>query len=304
MSTIHTQFEGYVPGNENPRWGQSYYYNCYDPVSRVGVLIRVGLLENQREANSWLIVFRDGRPLFTRSNLNLPYTADRPLGGMTVAGMHIRAVEPMKRTAIHFESPDFSMALSWDEWQPMVDCIALSHDDHGAFAREIAHVHLEGTCRITGSITVRGESIPIRGSGFRDIAAGPRNWDALQHYRLAWPVFEDGRAFAGVRGIATDGKSAYMRMYNDGEKWLRVSQVEDSHEWASDGFSVTSARWRFTDERGTVHTLTGEPLFRWLFPLDTFVLCEQILQFRLDDALTDYGLYETGYRLPWQGIAG
>ena len=46
--------------------------------------------------------------------------------------------------------------------------------------------------------------------------------------------------------------------------------------------------------------MTGKPLFRWLYPLDTFVLCEQLVEFRLEDGTVGHGLYETGYRLPWE----
>lgn len=302
MSENHEKFEGLVTGNGDPHWGQSYYYNCYDPASSIGVLVRAGFLENRREANSWLIVFRHGLPIFTRTNQNLPYTDARPFGGVDIAGMRIEAVVPLEKTRITLHGDDFSLDLVWDEWQPLADCIAMSQDKDGAFAREIAHVHLEGTCRISGNITVRGEHIAVQGSGFRDIAAGPRNWDALQHYRLAWPVFEDGRAFAGVHGISTDGRSAYMRMFNDGKRWCHADNIRDSHEWAPDGLSVTQAHWQFTDESGKAQSLSGEPLFRWLFPLDGFVLCEQIMKFRLGDGTIGYGLYETGYRLPWRGI--
>lgn len=44
----------------------------------------------------------------------------------------------------------------------------------------------------------------------------------------------------------------------------------------------------------------AKPLFGWLFPLDTFVLCEQIMEFRVDGKVAGYGMCERGYRLPWR----
>jgi hypothetical protein len=300
MNSHYAEFEAYVPGKDDPRWSQSYYYNAYDPASGCGALIRVGLLENKPEANSWLIVFQNGLPIFARTNLNLPYTPQRPAQGLEIAGMRIHAEVPLKKTRIGFCSPDFSMDLLWDELHPLEDCIAMSQDKDGAFAREMAHIHLEGTSTVSGKLIHRGKQIAFKGKGFRDIAAGPRNWDALEHYRLAWPVFDNGMAFAGIHGISTGGQSAYMRMFHDGTQWRRVKQIDDKMNFAADGLSVTSAHWSFVDELDRKFELSAKPIFHWLFPLDTFVLCEQIMEFRLGDGTLGYGLYETGYRLPRQ----
>ncbi len=66
--------------------------------------------------------------------------------------------------------------------------------------------------------------------------------------------------------------------------------------------TFTSAKWTFTDEQDRQWNMNGKPLFNWLFPFDTFVLREQLMEFRLDDGTMGYGLYETGYRLPWTGL--
>jgi hypothetical protein len=303
MSQDHARFEGYIAGNDHPQWNQSFYYQFYDPKTRTGALIRIGLLENQQQANTWFIVFRDGRPLFTRTNMNLPYTKTRPADGLELAGMRVHAVVPLKQTRITLASPDFSADFTWNEWAPMEDCIAKTHDA-GSFASEIAHIHLEGTSKVTGHIVHRGERSEVDGIGFRDVAAGPRNWDGLLHYRLAWPVFENGTALAGIHGFSTGGQSAYMKMYYDGSRWLKVGELHDQMVYADDGLSAKSAAWSFTDETGKVHAFTARPLFHWLFPLDTFVLCEQVMEYRKSDGTVGYGLYETGYRLPWKGLAG
>jgi len=303
MNDDYAQYEGLISGNGNPRWSQSYYYNAYDAATKTGVLIRIGLLENVPEANTWLIAFKDGLPIFTRTNLNLPYTTTRPLEGLELAGMRVHAEVPLKRTRITFAMQDFSFDLVWDELQPMEDCIAMTQDKEGSFAREIAHIHLEGTSTVSGHLIHRGNRMELNGQGFRDIAAGPRNWDALQHYRLAWPIFENGMALSGIRGISTNGGSAYMRMFHDGQRWLRVTHIEDQLEFGTEPFTVASAHWRFTDELDRSYEFTAKPLFSWLFPLDTFVLREQWMEYRMSDGTLGYGLFETGYRLPWTGVA-
>ncbi len=301
MSSGYEKFEYLAPGDGNPRWNQSFYYQFYDPKTKVGALIRIGLLENLKETNSWFVFFKDGLPIYNRVNMNLPYTSDRPANGIKVAGMYVHAVEPLKKTRILFSDVDFSVDLVWDERNPMANAIAMDSGKE-TFSSEMAHVHLEGTSNITGHIIHRGVRTEINGTGFRDIGVGPRNWDALNHYRLAWPVFEDGSALAGVRAISTSGDTTYMRMYHDGKKWLRVTNIDEKQSYAEDTFSIATANWKWTDENGKQYEMTCKPLLRWFFSLDTFIMCEQIMEYRRNDGVVGYGLYENGYRLPWKGI--
>lgn len=302
MNPNYIKYEGHLPGDGNPLWGQSYYFNFYDPRTKIGAFVRVGLLENRNEANTWFVVFQDGLPVFNRNNINLPYAAARPDKGLELAGLRLQVVEPLKKLRITFASGDFAADFTWDEQHPMEDCIAMSHDHEGSFAREMCNIHLEGICRVSGHVVIRGERIAVSGSGFRDISAGPRNWDALLHYRLAWPVFENGMAFAGVHGISTSRKSAYMKMFHDGSRWLGVNRIEDTQVTGADRLSIDSARWSFVDEQNRRFEFTAKPLFRFFFPADTFVLCDQLMEFRLADGTVGYGLYENGYRLPWKGM--
>ncbi|SPM40628.1 hypothetical protein MNAB215_2829 [Mycobacterium numidiamassiliense] len=298
--TDFAKYEGLVVDPDQELWGQSYYYNAYDPVARIGVLIRIGMLPNRKQANSWLIAFADGLPVFARTNLNLPYTDARPAGGLELAGLTVRAVEPLMLTHISFGNADFALELDWRSDVSMADCIALTQDAEGTFAREMASVHLEGPSVVTGHLSIRGERVALTGTGFRDIAAGVRNWDSLGHYRLAWPIFDNGMAFSGIHGVSTTGANSYMRMFYDGARWLRVNAIKDTIDYAPDSFSVTSMQWAFNDELGRHFTFSATPLFTWLFPQDTFVVCEQIMEFQLDDGTIGYGLSEGGFRLPWR----
>lgn len=226
------RFESLVSGDDHPLWNQSWYYQLYDPASRVGAFVRIGLQENRKEANSWLVVFRDGRPLFTRTNLNLPYTSARPRDGIDIAGMRIHAEVPLKRTRVSFETADFSLDLTWSELAPMADCISMSQDRDGSFARESAH----------------------------------------------------------------------MRMIYDGTRWLRVRSSEDRLAFDREGFAITGANWTFVDELDRRWEFHARPIFDWLYPMDAFVLREQLCEFRLADGTLGYGLHETGFRLPWTGL--
>lgn len=295
--------EGYCPANEHPDWNQSFYFNFYDPEQKTGAFIRVGILENREEANLWFVFFRDGRPLFTRLNMNLPYTTDRLAGGVTLAGVTVKSLEPLKSASVTFDQPHFKVELTWNAILPMTDSIELSaggEDD--AFAREMTHYHPEGTCCVTGTITLRdGETIAIDGKGFRDLSYGPRNWDFMRHYRLAWPIFDNGLSIVAVHGIATDGSDNYMRMMGKNGKWIGVTDIEERIVFEDDDMTMKSGEWAVTDAEGEVHKFTSRRLFRWMFPFDTFVLTEHMMEYTLADGTIGYGLGECGFRFPWAG---
>jgi len=295
--------EGYCPASDHPRWNQSFYFNFYDPATKTGAFIRAGILENVKEANNWFVFFRDGRPLFNRLNMNLPYTDKRLVDGLELGGVTLKAIEPLKTARVTYDTPDFKVDLVWEAIMPMMDSIDLTKggpDD--AFAAEIAHIHLEGTCTVKGTITLRdGEVIKVDGKGFRDIAVGPRNWDFLRHYRLTWPQFDNGVSIVAVHGIATTGDNAYMKMIAKNGKWIPIESIEDRNVYEDDEMTLKELHWRIVDADGDVHDYTGRRLYSWTFPLDTFVLTEHMMEYRLADGTLGYGLGECGFRFPWSG---
>jgi hypothetical protein len=295
--------EGYCPANDHPDWNQSFYFNFYDPAQKTGGFIRVGVMENRKEANLWFVFFRDGRPLFTRLNLNLPYTTDRLTGGVTLAGVTLKALEPLQSATVAFDEHHFKVDLKWDEILPMTDSLELSAvgaDD--AFAQEMSHYHPEGTCRVAGTITLRdGEKIAIDTNGFRDLSVGPRNWDVMRHYRLAWPLFDNGLAIVAVHGFATNGSDNYMRMVGKNGKWIAATDIKETIIYEDDEMTMRSGEWSVTDADGDVHNFTSRRIFRWMFPLDTFVVTEHMMEYTLADGTKGYGLGECGFRFPWAG---
>ncbi|MFZ2207167.1 MAG: hypothetical protein WAV22_00710 [Porticoccaceae bacterium] len=64
-----------------------------------------------------------------------------------------------------------------------------------------------------------------------------------------------------------------------------------------------SGDWRFTGEKGRKFRFEAKLLCGWWFPLDTCVLREQIMEFRVDGKVAGYGMCEQDYRLPWKGIS-
>ena len=303
MSATKLDPEAYCPASDHPDWNQSIYFNFYDPVAETGGFIRFGILENRQETNMWFVFFRHGKPLFTRLNMNLPYTDKRLKDGITLGGVTLQSTKHMEAATLRFDEKSFKASLDFAAILPMADSISLSSDDgDDGFAKEMAHVHPEGTCRVTGTLTLdNGEVITIDGKGFRDLAVGPRNWDYMRHYRLAWPIFDNGLSICAVHGITTTGDDAWMKMVGQDGKWIGVSEIVDRNTFEADQMTLKSMHWKVTDVAGNVHDFIGKPLFRWTFPFDTFVVTEHMVEYTLADGTKGYGLGECGFRFPWAG---
>lgn len=86
----------------------------------------------------------------------------------------------------------------------------------------------------------------------------------------------------------------------------RVEIREVERPEADDGSVIIRTEgighWQWTDENNRSYEMSCKPLLRWFFSLDTFIMCEQIMEYRTTDGRVGYGLHENGYRLPWAGI--
>src|SRR3546814_11971515 len=107
---------------------------------------------------------------------------------------------------------------------------------------------MEGTCAVRGTVSIRGgEVIAVDGKGFRDIAVGPRNWDFIKHYRLAWPIFDNGLSIVATHGMSIDGQHAYIRMIGRDGGWTPVADIVDRNIYEDDGMTLTRMEWVSSD---------------------------------------------------------
>lgn len=301
MESMYTGAEGHHPANDNPKWSQSYYFNFYDPAKGVGGFLRIGLLENAKLSNAWVVLFKDGKPAYNRICAASPYTSDRMDTGVEVAGLRFTSVTPLQKARLGFSDGDLTMDLLFESIHPMADAIAMARNEAGALLQTVAAAHLEGPGRVRGTLNLRGSRIDVDGTGFRDISWGVRNWEALRQYRLSWPLFANGIAFAAVHATTVDRQSVYLKMFHDNREWMEVGGLEDGVEYAADGMTVTSLHWKFRDRLDRAWEFSGRPIFRAFIPVDGFLVSENMMEYRLADGTIGYGVCECGFRLPWEG---
>jgi hypothetical protein len=297
MDNLYPGAEGrHAPVNQNPKWSESYFFEFYDPLSTVGGVIRIGILENAQTSNLWFIMFKDKKLIYNRFCAASPYTPNRMDNGVEVANVFMKSITPLTKAVVEFSSENFSMSLTFDATAPMVDTIEMVK---GKYDKEPSYRHLEGPASVKGFINLRGTKTDIvNGYCVRDISWGIRDWEKMLHYRLSWPYFTNGKVVAITHAIFENDINNYQMAVYDGNQWLQIHDLEDNIEFAEDGMTVKSLHYRFRDGNNKIWEYTAKPIFNYMIPVDGFRTSMNWMEYRLNDGTVGYGTCECGFRLP------
>jgi hypothetical protein len=297
MKLIYPGAEGrHSPRNHTMKWSESYFYEFYEPVSTVGGVFRIGILENSQTSNMWFFLFKNKKLVYNRFCSAAPYTSKRLEEGVEVGNLQMTSIEHLQKSLVEFSLDQFSLSLTFDDRAPMIDTIEMVN---GKKDKEPSYRHLEAPVRATGSFTLRGETTQIeQGYGVRDISWGVRNWAKMIHYRLSWPVFTDGEAVVITHALYESGRG-YQMAYYDGSQWLQIKEVEDTIEFADDDMTVTSLHYRLWDSNDKLIEYTAKPIFNYMIPVDGFRTSMNLMEYKRSDGTVGYGTSECGFLLPW-----
>ena len=290
---ITEEDDGRHPAGPGKLWNESYYYNFYDSDTETGGFTRIGLRENLKESNAWCLLFKKGRPVYNRFLTNLPYTEAGMDQGLTVGGLTYRTIKPLQSAKVEFLDRETGLDLVWKALHPMVE-IGATGD---RLPETVTSAHLEQGGEVTGSVTLRGKKTLIQGYGFRDHAWGIRDWESMDHYDLAWPIFGRDFLFGCIAISMMDGSTNHVGFLFDGKDNLGIT-VKDLHlEFDDDGLTQRSIALCLTDEKGRDWEVTGKRIAKFILPLDGFMINETMFEYRTQEGLLGYGISERGVRL-------
>ncbi len=280
------------PDTDDQLWGESWYFNFYDPKNRVGMFTRMGLYPNKDVANMAVLVVADGREVYNRAWHNLPLPEGDIDTGISLGGVTYRANEMLKSYSLTFadELTPLNFNLCWEALMPPHNSM------EGLQLNAATSFHLEQAGKISGTIKLRDTEWQIDGVGNRDHSIGIRNWAAFTHHELAWPVFEDGTALGILRIYFEGGGSADLCWaYVDGA--IDTLSLEEFTTTLNDEGRALSAKVAAVDGKGRRFEIDciRQAVVHW--PFDAYVLNEGAFEFRLADGRVGYGLLELGCRL-------
>jgi hypothetical protein len=177
------------------------YFNFFDNARGLGGFLRVGNRANERYAEVTLCLYQaDGTVLFNYKRPEIESNDSFDAGGM-----RFEAIEPLTRlrttydgSAVFLTQPE-QMAdpgkafrnnphkrISIDVIHEAVAPVYGSSGDGRESAdpeREFARAHYEQHMRVTGTLSIDGDTKQIDAFGLRDHSWGPRYWQNIHSYR-------------------------------------------------------------------------------------------------------------------------
>lgn len=291
--TVHPDDEFHPPTSADPYWTETCWFTFTVPERRISGQFYPFFQPNQG-VTSGAVYFWDesgSQPsdcLYGKNFWHLPIP-DQPLSDITVPnGIHYRCTQAQQRYEIEFDDPDgddISARLTFEAVAP---------------PNYLGTSHLDQPGRLTGTIQLYGEQIPVDSYGFRDRSWGPRSQFGVGLHGT--PVLRGGYSYAtasprdGFHAITmdfsggTDGDCYGIHGYllRDG-KWSKLrTAIREVIERDAEGMPLR-VRIDGEDEIGRTWHAEGRTLNRFRVFLNPNLYTVNCLTEWTFDGITAYG---------------
>jgi hypothetical protein len=247
----------HVPGKDSmPLWNESFWFPFYDPASDVGVVFRIGVHPNLKTANVFLFLTRGGTILhsWVDHGLALPLVESRRL---VVGSLGIEWLEPVDSFRLRYSHAPHGFDVVWKgitsayQYPPPPDTTA-----------DQVPRHIEHAGRVTGTVTLSGESHRIDCFGHRDHSfGGERDWAKMHRWNYLSGEIDRDFWFNAVRiAFAPDMDFLYIGCLWDGDRLHEIHDVQMEVETTDGGARQTGVDVEMTDEAGRVHRVASDKL--------------------------------------------
>ncbi len=182
-------------------FNESMYFNFFDNARRLGGFLRIGNRANERYAEVTLCLYQpDGTVLFNYKRPEIE-TND----AFDAGGMRFEVVDPLVRLRTAYEGSAVFLTKPEQMSDPgkafrenphkrisidlVHEAVAPVYGSSGEGResaepeKEFAKAHYEQHMRVTGSLSIDGETTQIDAYGLRDHSWGPRYWQNIHSYR-------------------------------------------------------------------------------------------------------------------------
>lgn len=271
-----------------PLWNESYWFSFYDPEARIGVVMRMGILPNQNQANLWFFISKDGRIVHTGNDLACPVPAG-DIDELTLGGLTYRCLEPLRRFQLLYAGKGASMDVTWSGAHPVCLYPVPPGSTESQFPR-----HLEQGARVRGTVTVDGKEHAISTFGHRDHSwGGERDWTLMTRWHYISGDFENF-SFNAI-WISLSGAEFTAGFVWDGKEIMSTSDIKTNVTTAASGRRQTGATVSFMDERERRHEISAKVIDVCEVDLGKTNCNDGFAEFRMDDR-TGYGIVELGFQ--------
>ena len=279
----------HTPGTEE-QWQESFVLFMWDMEQKVYVFLRIGQEPNRDKGYTaiWLNVWTPEHT-YHHTDIRVPMSAgDRTATSLTSAGGLCRY--------------EFDGAHQWSVKDNDVVVKLTLKDDHpgfgywpesaGSLTNETAKCHIEGTGITTGTVTLKGKTYQVKGTGWRDHSWGKRNWNGILTHRGIGAMFGKDFNFMGINFIGADGKKVKFGSVTRGDTIRAVDDFRVVSYVDEDGISNLGGKVlvRFA---GEIHVLEFSMLAKGAISLHQNFACVDTMCTVTDGDRVGVGFFET-----------
>jgi len=197
-----TPHDDYIhPTGTEPSWREAYYFDFFDPASRLSAFGYAGVNPNQGVGDVIFALWREDVLLaqFARWDFNIP--ADIGEERMSFGPLFFRPVAPFKSWEMFYDDGACRLDLTFDAIHPPYSW----GQSHAVLADTNSH-HYEQQGRYRGMARVGGETWQVQGMGARDHAWGWGARAGIRRWVWASAQFSERFAFNTAQITLADGR--------------------------------------------------------------------------------------------------
>ncbi|MDB5480496.1 MAG: hypothetical protein JWO83_1549 [Caulobacteraceae bacterium] len=263
---------------DDPAWGESWYFVFYDPHANLSLLTGSRIRINQAVSeHSMTITLPDGRLAQMRVERPQDRMSDTDIEG---GGLLYQRLEPMRRWRVQVDSEvEITEAdgragtaraaadLIFDAVAPAIgtDGQKNSRKQEGvtaATASATGRGHFDQAGQWSGWVSVgdsRWELNPEVTFGMRDKSWGPRRWHATPAWRIIFANIDKVTHFGGICMMTDNGTMHRGWVWEDGKR-ASIANWHIRTELAEDGLTHKVSHLTLTDKENETYEIKAELL--------------------------------------------
>ena len=216
-------------------WQESFVVYLWDVEQEVYVFFRLGQTPNYKggTASLWANVWTPDYQ-YKHSNDEIPFAEqDRTENSLTV-GDGLCSYSYDGRHNWQYNDAEVRASLVMEDYHQGLGYFPRSA---GSLTSETAKNHIEATGRVTGTVTIKGKTYNVSGTGWRDHSWGKRNWLGILAHRFFPAMFGSEFNFFCVTFLGADGKLVKFGTVIEGDNVRFVDDFEIIAYMGEDGVS-------------------------------------------------------------------
>jgi hypothetical protein len=189
------------PAGEEPGWRETYYFDFFDPASRLAAFGWAGVRPHQGVGDVIFALWREDVLLgqFTRWDFNIP--GDIGEERMSFGPLYFRPVAPFKTWEVFYDDGACRLDLTFDAIHPPY---SWGHS-HDAMFKTNSH-HYEQQGRYRGMVRAGDQTWQVQGLGAREHSWGRDASDGVRRWIWASAQFSERFAFNTLQATLGDGQ--------------------------------------------------------------------------------------------------